>query len=126
MGVWFGVWLCSSVSFFLHQICDPSPPVSPSEPVSPTPASSEGETGGGRGWEVVREEEGKVEGATTANLRLLHVEKEQEGQYRCRVEYKGCTVLSESASLTVLEDGNFTHSTVSVVQYMPQLSFSEY
>lgn len=124
--MWFGCGFVAVSPFFLHQVCDPSPPVSPSEPISPAPASSEGETGGGRGWEVVREEEGKVEGATTANLHLLHVEKEQEGQYRCRVEYKGCTVLSESASLTVLGDGNFTHSSVSVVQYMPQLSFSEY
>ena len=59
----------------------------------------------GREWEVVREEEESVEGTTTPTLHLLHVEKRHEGQYRCRVVYKNCPVVSEPASLFVLEDG---------------------
>ena len=95
----------------VFQVIEASFPVSPVATLSPAPSSSDsggGETvGGGGRWEEVREKEGRVEGATTANLQLLHVDKEQEGRYRCRVEYKGCTVFSQSASLSVLEDGNF-------------------
>ncbi|CAI8041244.1 Ankyrin-1 [Geodia barretti] len=91
------------------EVIEASFPVSPVATLSPAPSSSDsggGETvGGGGRWEEVREKEGRVEGATTANLQLLHVDKEQEGRYRCRVEYKGCTVFSQSASLSVLEDG---------------------
>lgn len=79
-----------------------SPPVSPL-----VNSSSSGDNGGSveGEWVNVNESEGSVEGTATANLRLLHVEKSQEGQYRCRVTYKGCTVFSQPASLTVLEDG---------------------
>ena len=79
-----------------------SPPLTPSltSPISPSKGTVER-----GGWEVVREEEGRVEGTATINLQLFHVEKYQEGQYRCRVVFKGCTVLSQPASLTVLEDG---------------------
>ena len=77
-------------------------------PTSPAPSlSTEGDGGDVGGWEDVREEEGRVEGVTTAQLKLLHVEQEREGKYRCRVEYKKCVVFSHSASLSVLADGNF-------------------
>lgn len=66
-------------------------------------------------WEVVREEEGKVEGVTTTVLWLLHVEKEQEGEYRCRVQYKGCTVYSQSASLTILSDGTYITTHIAII-----------
>ena len=77
-------------------------------PTSPAPSLlTEGDGGDVGGWEDVREEEGRVEGVTTAQLKLLHVEQEREGKYRCRVEYKKCVVFSHSASLSVLSDGNF-------------------
>ena len=53
----------------------------------------------------MREEEGRIEGTAGSTLRILYVEKCCEGQYRCRVGYKGCIVFSRPASLTVLEDG---------------------
>lgn len=77
----------------------------PVSPLAAVPSLSEETGGAGRGWVDVREEEGRVEGTATVNLQLLHVEKLQEGQYRCRVVYKGCTVFSQPASLTVMVDG---------------------
>ena len=94
----------------VFQVSEANPPVSPVATLSPAPSPSDGggETvGGGGRWKVVREEEGRVEGVTTPHLQLLHVDKEQEGRYRCRVEYKGCIIFSQSAFLSILEDGNF-------------------
>jgi ankyrin repeat protein len=91
----------------VFQVSEANPPVSPVATLSPAPSPSDGggETvGGGGRWKVVREEEGRMEGVTTPHLQLLHVDKEQEGRYRCRVEYKGCIIFSQSASLSILED----------------------
>ena len=92
----------SEGSAIFLQASEPSPPLTPmvTSPVPPGVGTVEA-----GGWEVVREEEGKVEGTATVNLRLLHVEKYQEGKYRCRVVFKGCAAVSQPASLTVLEDG---------------------
>lgn len=95
--------LVSWLLYCLHeQVSEASPPVSPF-----ATTSSDKEGGGSvEGlWVHVNEIEGSVEGTATINLRLLNVEKLQEGQYRCRVTYKGCTVFSQPATLTVLEDG---------------------
>ena len=56
-------------------------------------------------WEEVQQEEGRVEGVDTAVLRILRVYRADSGLYRCRINYKGCTVVSEPATLTTIEDG---------------------
>ena len=63
-------------------------------------------------WDVMEEEEGKAEGVASPTLKILQVQKCDQGLYRCRVTYKGCFVVSEPARLTVLEDGK-THGVFS-------------
>ena len=60
---------------------------------------------GEREWEKVSEEEGKVEGTQTPALTLRNVQKCNAGVYCCKVVYKGCSVTSEAASLSVVGDG---------------------
>ena len=75
-------------------------------------------------WEEVQQEEGRVEGVDTAVLRILRVYRVDTGLYRCRINYKGCTVVSEPATLTVIEDGTYVLQFHNVLLKMKCISIS--